>query len=76
MDKKKIAVAFVVLFTLLGAVCCGAAVFGYSTPSAEAKLVGNTPEECEAGCAQPCFCNRSCFLAWCWGDYYCQCDND
>ena len=52
-----------------------AGFFGYKTPAADAKLVGDNLQQCEQGCpAQDnCFCNRSCFLAWCWGPYYCQC---
>jgi len=47
---------------------------GYSAPSADAKLVGDSPAACEQGCmTEGCFCNRSCFITWCWGPYYCQC---
>lgn len=57
-----------------------ASYFGaYKAPSADAKLIGSGDlPSCEAGCDSQagCFCNRSCFLAWCWGPWYCQCHDD
>lgn len=75
MDKKKLLVALVALVGVLGLLCCGAGFLGYSAPADDAKLVGNSPDECEQSCVSPCFCERSCVLFICWGDYYCQCDN-
>lgn len=59
---------------LAAGITAATAFFGYSAPSADAQKLGDLPS-CEASCdAQAgCFCNRSCFLAWCWGDWYCQC---
>jgi hypothetical protein len=74
MAKKKIAlIAGIVALCIL---CCGGAgMFSFTTPSDDAKLLGNTPQECEQGCDEPCFCNQSCILWYCWGNYYCQCSS-
>jgi hypothetical protein len=44
-------------------------------PSATCKATGcDSLACCQAGCSgQGCFCNRSCFITWCWGPWYCQC---
>lgn len=56
------------------AALAGAAYFGYSAPSEDAKMVGESPTECEKTCpSSACFCNRQCIIVWCWGPYYCQC---
>jgi len=67
---KKIALgAGLVGLGLLGA-------FGYQPVSSTAKLQDKATDlpSCQAGCTtEGCFCNRSCILWYCWGNWYCQC---
>jgi len=71
--KKKFLVAGALVAGLLGG-----AGLSYKTPSADAKMVGDSPAACEASCSTSagCFCNRSCILFYCWGNYYCQCPSE
>lgn len=66
--SKKVKIG-AVLVTVLGA------LYASYNPvdTAHAKLVGESLQQCQASCVQPCFCNRSCLLTWCFGPWYCQC---
>jgi hypothetical protein len=50
-------------------------MLSYRTPAEGAKDLGADPTACEQSCpaSAGCFCNRSCILFYCWGNYYCQC---
>jgi hypothetical protein len=63
--KHVIAAALAILGT--------ASALTYKSPATDAKKIGDLPS-CQASCTtQGCFCNRSCILWYCWGDWYCQC---
>jgi len=70
--KLKIAAALVVLVVGLGT-GSDAQVKGTDT-DAQVKATDTPacdPKVCSA--APGCFCNRTCILWFCWGNYYCQC---
>jgi hypothetical protein len=70
--KKKIGIALAIALAL-GAV----GYFGYSAPAEGARLLDGDcdPNSCGGPSEPGCFCNRSCFLWYCWGPTYCQCNN-
>jgi hypothetical protein len=67
-NKKKMLLAGVLL--LLGG---AAAAYKPVAATAKAKEACKDLPSCQASCSSPCFCNRSCFITWCWGPWYCQC---
>lgn len=65
------------ILAMASVLALGTGLYGYKPVSSTAKLQEKATDlpSCQASCTtEGCFCNRSCFLAWCWGDWYCQCE--
>jgi hypothetical protein len=65
------------ILAMVGVLALGTGLLGYKPVSATAKVQEKATDlpSCQASCTtEGCFCNRSCILWYCWGDWYCQCE--
>lgn len=62
-------VGFILATVLIISLGCGRSI------EAESSSDDGINMNCGDGvsCTQPCFCERTCVLWWCWGKPYCEC---